>query len=100
MSFTATLTAFGSTFDEVLVIVTEADLEYRMNDHSGGTEENRFSFQYKVYVSQAAKDAGGEALLNEREQSDADETIDITDGNIVALAETKAKALAKFSNIA
>ena len=96
MSFTATLSAFGSTFDEVLVVVTEAGLEFRLNDD--GIVENQFRFQYKVYVSQEAKDAGGEAILNEWEQLEVDETIEITKGNIVALVETKIKALNKFSN--
>jgi len=100
MAFTATLTAFGSSFDDVLVTIIEANLEYRLNDYEGGTPENRLRYQYTVHVSQAAKDAGGAPLQRESEELDSDDTMDITDGNILALAETKAKALSKFSNIA
>ena len=47
---------------------------------------------YKVYVDQAAKDAGGREIINEWDESEAGADTDITDGNILAVAEAKITA--------
>ena len=99
MPFTATLEASGSLFNEVLVIVTQADLIYRLNDQEGEAVENWFRLQYKVYATQQDVDADWEPIQNEWEQLRVNETINIIGGNVLALAETKLKALSKFSDI-
>ena len=98
MAFTASVTEFGHTFTDAVVEVTEANLEYRLNDYGapadpggGGGEApaptTRLRINYKVYVDQAAKDAGGREILNEWDESDAGADTDIVDGNILAVAE-------------
>ena len=99
MPFTATLEASGSLFNEVLVIVTQADLIYRLNDQEGEAVDNWFRLQYKVYATQEDVDADREPIQNEWEQLRVNETINIIGGNVLALAETKLKALSKFSDI-
>ncbi|SVE18377.1 uncharacterized protein METZ01_LOCUS471231 [marine metagenome] len=104
MSFTATITEFGHQFDTAVVEITEANLEYRLNAMGPGaaddqTPTTRMRIGYSVYVDQAAKDAGGQAILNEWDESDAGADTDIVDGNIKAVAEAKIQALSKFSNI-
>ena len=98
MAFTASVTEFGHTFTDAVVEVTEANLEYRLNDYGapadpggGGGEApaptTRLRINYKVYVDQAAKDAGGREILNDWDESDAGADTDIVDGNILAVAE-------------
>ena len=98
MAFTASVTEFGHTFTDAVVEVTEANLEYRLNDYGapadpggGGGEApaptTRLRINYKIYVDQAAKDAGGREILNEWDESDAGADTDIVDGNILAVAE-------------
>ena len=98
MAFTASVTEFGHTFAEAVVEVTEANLEYRLNDYGapadpggGGGEApaptTRLRINYKIYVDQAAKDAGGREIINEWDESDAGADTDIVDGNILAVAE-------------
>ena len=98
MAFTASITEFGHTFENAVVEVTEANLEYRLNDYGapadpggGGGETpqptTRLRINYKVYVDQAAKDAGGREILNDWDESDAGADTDIVDGNILAVAE-------------
>ena len=108
MPFTATLEASGSLFNEVLVIVTQATLIYRLNDQEGEAVENWFRLQYKVYVPQGDIDidVDRESLQDEWyywwyewEQLKVNETINIIGGNVLDLAETKLKALSKFSDI-
>ena len=98
MAFTASVTEFGHTFTDAVVEVTEANLEYRLNDYGapadpgGGDGEapaptTRLRINYKIYVDQAAKDAGGREIINEWDESDAGADTDIVDGNILAVAE-------------
>ena len=98
MAFTASVTEFGHTFADAVVEVTEANLEYRLNDYGapadpggGGGEApaptTRLRINYKVYVDQAAKDAGGREILNDWDESEAGADTDIVDGNILAVAE-------------
>ena len=98
MAFTASITEFGHTFENAVVEITEANLEYRLNDYGapadpggGGGETpqptTRLRINYKVYVDQAAKDAGGREILNDWDESDAGADTDIVDGNILAVAE-------------
>ena len=98
MAFTASVTEFGHTFTDAVVEISEANLEYRLNDYGapadpggGGGEApaptTRLRINYKVYVDQAAKDAGGREILNEWDESDAGADTDIVDGNILAVAE-------------
>ena len=98
MAFTASVTEFGHTFAEAVVEVTEANLEYRLNDYGapadpggGGGEApaptTRLRINYKIYVDQAAKDAGGREIINDWDESDAGADTDIVDGNILAVAE-------------
>ena len=103
MAFTQSVTEFGHTFAEAVVEVTEANLEYRLNDYGapadpggGGGEApaptTRLRINYKIYVDQAAKDAGGAAMINEWDESDAGADTDIVDGDIITLAEAIIKA--------
>ena len=96
MAFTASVTEFGHTFADAVVEVTEANLEYRLNDYGnpagpdGGetpSPTTKLRINYKVYVSQAAKDAGGREIINDWDESDAGADTDIVDGNILAVAE-------------
>ena len=98
MAFTASVTEFGHTFTDAVVEVTEANLEYRLNDYGapadpggGGGEApaptTRLRINYKIYVDQAAKDAGGREIINDWDESDAGADTDIVDGNILAVAE-------------
>ena len=98
MAFTASVTEFGHTFTDAVVEISEANLEYRLNDYGapadpggGGGEApaptTRLRINYKIYVDQAAKDAGGREILNEWDESDAGADTDIVDGNILAVAE-------------
>ena len=98
MVFTQSVTEFGHTFTDAVVEVTEANLEYRLNDYGapadpggGGGETpqptTRLRINYKVYVDQAAKDAGGREIINDWDESDAGADTDIVDGNILAVAE-------------
>tara|TARA_R100000808_G_scaffold15664_1_gene36012 strand:- start:4427 stop:4735 length:309 start_codon:yes stop_codon:yes gene_type:complete len=93
MAFTASVTEFGHTFTDAVVEVTEANLEYRLNDFGAGPEgetpspTTKLRINYKVYVSQAAKDAGGREIINEWDESDAGDDTDIVDGNLLAVAE-------------
>ena len=98
MAFTASVTEFGHTFTDAVVEISEANLEYRLNDYGapadpggGGGEApaptTRLRINYKVYVDQAAKDAGGREILNDWDESDAGADTDIVDGNILAVAE-------------
>ena len=69
MAFTASVTEFGHTFASAVVVVSEANLEYRLNDFGPGAGDDqspttRLRINYKVYVDQAAKDAGGREILN------------------------------------
>ena len=43
MAFTASVTEFGHTFAEAVVEVTEANLEYRLNDYGC-----QYNYQYRV----------------------------------------------------
>ena len=95
MAFTASVTEFGHTFAEAVVEVSEANLEYRSNQYGGPAPEGgetpvpttRLRINYKVYVDQAAQDAGGREIINEWDESDAGADTDIVDGNILAVAE-------------
>ena len=93
MAFTASVTEFGHTFTDAVVEVTEANLEYRLNDYGAGPDgetqspTTKLRINYKVYVSQAAKDAGGREIINDWDESDAGADTDIVDGNILAVAE-------------
>ena len=98
MAFTASVTEFGHTFADAVVEISEANLEYRLNDYGapadpggGGGDApaptTRLRINYKVYVDQAAKDAGGREIINEWDESDAGADTDIVDGNILAVAE-------------
>ena len=87
MAFTASVTEFGHTFADAVVEVTEANLEYRLNDFDGGSAQTKLRVNYKVYVSQAAKDAGGREIINDWDESDAGDDTDIVDGNLLAVAE-------------
>ena len=96
MAFTASVTEFGHTFAEAVVEVSEANLEYRSNQYGGPAPgeggdapvpTTRLRINYKVYVDQAAKDAGGREILNDWDESDAGADTDIVDGNILAVAE-------------
>ena len=98
MAFTQSVTEFGHTFTDAVVEVSEANLEYRLNDYgapadpggAGGdapAPTTRLRINYKVYVDQAAKDAGGREILNDWDESDAGADTDIVDGNILAVAE-------------
>ena len=95
MAFTASVTEFGHTFTDAVVEISEANLEYRSNDYgdpggAGGdapAPTTRLRINYKVYVDQAAKDAGGREILNDWDESDAGADTDIVDGNILAVAE-------------
>ena len=94
MAFTASITEFGHTFADAVVEVTEANLEYRLNDYGnpgdGGdapSPTTKLRINYKVYVSQAAKDAGGREIINDWDESDAGADTDIVDGNLLAVAE-------------
>ena len=96
MAFTASVTEFGHTFTDAVVEVTEANLEYRLNDYGNpaGPDDGvspspttKLRINYKVYVSQAAKDAGGREIINVWDESDAGADTDIVDGNLLAVAE-------------
>ena len=98
MAFTASITEFGHTFATAVVEISEANLEYRLNDFGGPADPGggggdapapttRLRINYKVYVDQAAKDAGGREIINEWDESDAGADTDIVDGNILAVAE-------------
>ena len=93
MAFTASVTEFGHTFADAVVEVTEANLEYRLNDYGAGPDGNtpspttKLRINYKIYVSQEAKDAGGREILNDWDESDAGDDTDIVDGNLLAVAE-------------
>ncbi len=95
MAFTASITEFGHTFESAVVEISEANLEYRLNQFGGPAPEGeeapapttRLRINYRIYVDQAAKDAGGREILNELEESDAGADTDIVDGNILAVAE-------------
>ena len=93
MAFTASVTEFGHTFADAVVEVTEANLEYRLNDYGAGPDgetqspTTKLRINYKVYVSQEAKDAGGREIINEWDESDAGDDTDIVDGNLLAVAE-------------
>ena len=98
MAFTQSVTEFGHTFTDAVVEISEANLEYRLNDYGapadpggGGGEApqptTRLRINYKVYVDQAAKAAGGREILNDWDESDAGADTDIVDGNILAVAE-------------
>ena len=93
MAFTASVTEFGHTFADAVVEVTEANLEYRLNDYGAGPDgetqspTTKLRINYKVYVSQEAKDAGGREIINDWDESDAGADTDIVDGNILAVAE-------------
>ena len=100
MAFTASVTEFGHTFDSAVVEITEANLEYRLNQFGGpapgGEGEDapvattRLRINYRIYVDQAAKDAGGREIINEWDETDSVD--DIEDGNILAVAEAKITA--------
>ena len=92
MAFTASVTEFGHTFTDAVVVVNEANLEYRLNEFDGGSEQTRLRVNYKVYVSQAAKDAGGREIINDWDESVAGDDTDITDGNLLEVAEDIVKA--------
>ena len=93
MAFTASITEFGHVFANAVVEITEANLEYRLNSFGGGPDDEtpvattRLRINYSIYVDQAAKDAGGAAMINNWDESDADADTDIVDGNILAVAE-------------
>ena len=95
MSFTANVTEFGHTFADAVVEVSEANLEYRLNDYGAPADPGgdapapttRLRINYKIYVDQAAKDAGGREIINDWDESDAGADTDIVDGNILAVAE-------------
>jgi hypothetical protein len=94
MAFTANITEFGHSFTDAVVEITEANLEYRLNSFGGAPEggdapvaTTRLRIGYSIYVDQAAKDAGGSAMLNEWDESDADADTDIVDGDILTVAE-------------
>ena len=69
-----------------------------MNDfggpHPDGVEApsptTRLRINYKIYVDQAARDAGGREILNEWDETDSAD--DIADGDIITVAETKITA--------
>ena len=98
MAFTASITEFGHTFDSAVVEISEANLEYRLNQFGGpapgddGGETpaptTRLRINYRIYVDQAAKDAGGREIINEWDESD----VDTIDGTILAVAEAKITA--------
>lgn len=99
MAFTASTTQFGHVFANAVVEITEANLEYRLNNFGGGPEggdtpapTTRLRIGYSIYVDQAAKDAGGAAMINEWDESDAGADTDIVDGDIITLAEAIIKA--------
>ena len=92
MAFTASVTEFGHTFTEAVVVVNEANLEYRLNEYEGGSPQTKLRINYKVYVSQAAKDAGGREILNDWDESVAGDDTDIVDGNLLEVAEDIVKA--------
>ena len=101
MAFTASVTEFGHTFTDAVVEVTEANLEYRLNDYGNpaGPDDGvspspttKLRINYKVYVSQAAKDAGGREIINDWDESDAGADTDIVDGNLLAVAEAIVQA--------
>ena len=101
MAFTASVTEFGHTFADAVVEVTEANLEYRLNDYGAGpagpegetpSPTTKLRINYKIYVSQAAKDAGGREIINEWDESDAGDDTDIVDGNLLAVAEAIVQA--------
>ena len=91
MAFTANVTEFGHNFTDAVVEITE----YRLNSFGGPIPEGedapvattRLRINYSIYVDQAAKDAGGAAMINNWDESDADADTDIVDGNILAVAE-------------
>ena len=94
MAFTASVTEFGHVFPSAVIEITEANLEYRLNSFGGGPDDGdtpapttRLRINYSIYVDQAAKDAGGAAMINNWDESDADADTDIVDGNILAVAE-------------
>ena len=94
MAFTASITEFGHVFANAVVEITEANLEYRLNSFGGGPEggdtpapTTRLRINYSIYVDQAAKDAGGAAMINNWDESDAGADTDIVDGDILAVAE-------------
>ena len=98
MAFTASVTEFGHTFADAVVEVTEANLEYRLNDYGTGPDGDapspttKLRINYKVYVSQAAKDAGGREIINDWDESAAGDDTDIVDGNLLEVAEDIIKA--------
>lgn len=98
MAFTASTTQFGHVFANAVVEITEANLEYRLNSFGGGPDGDtpqpttRLRIGYSIYVDQAAKDAGGAAMINEWDESDAGADTDIVDGDIITLAEAIIKA--------
>ena len=92
MAFTTSVTEFGHTFANAVVVVNEANLEYRLNDFDGGSAQTKLRVNYKVYVSQAAKDAGGREIINDWDESDAGADTDIVDGNLLEVAEDIVKA--------
>ena len=95
MAFTASVTEFGHVFPSAVIEITEANLEYRLNSFGGptgggpdgDTPTTRMRIGYSIYVDQAAKDAGGAAMINNWDESDAGADTDIVDGNILAVAE-------------
>ena len=46
MAFTASVTEFGHTFADAVVEVTEANLEYRLNDYGAGPDGETSSFKF------------------------------------------------------
>ena len=98
MAFTASVTEFGHVFPSAVIEITEANLEYRLNSFGGPTPEGgdapvattRLRINYSIYVDQAAKDAGGAAMINNWDETDSAD--DIEEGNILAVAEAKITA--------
>ena len=97
MAFTANVTEFGHNFTDAVVEITEANLEYRLNSYGGAPEgedapvaTTRLRINYSIYVDQAAKDAGGAAMINNWDETDSAD--DIEEGNILAVAEAKITA--------
>ena len=98
MAFTANVTEFGHSFTDAVVEITEANLEYRLNSFGGPAPEGedapvattRLRINYSIYVDQAAKDAGGAAMINNWDETDSAD--DIEEGNILAVAEAKITA--------
>ncbi len=96
MAFTASVKEFGHTFDSAVVEISEANLEYRLNQFGGPAPEGeetpvattRLRINYRIQIDQAAKDAGGREIINEWDESD----IDTIDGTILAVAEAKITA--------